>query len=256
MSTNQDFNYRAELKKTFEERRSRNPLYSLRSFARDLEVSVTALSDVLTAKRNFSKKNARKIIEKLHWSPLEQKSFLESINSAPLSKTEEKILKMQDDQFKFISEWYYLPILNLAKIENNKASPKWISGRLGISVSEAKEALQRLKSLGYIRIEKGKLVRLADSIKTTSGIPSAAIRKYHIQNLAVIQSAMENQPIEKRKTVSFTAAIDPKYLDEIKEAMDKFENKVLGIMNKGTPTEVYSMTAQLFPPTKANGKEK
>src|SRR5262245_19891132 len=112
-----EFDYRLALAQELKVRQARNSRYSLRSFARDLNVSVTALSDVLSGKRSFSHKNAEKVIQKLGWSPVQSQIFLADLAHSE-RPTPQKIAEMQlqDDQFHFISEWYYFVILNLAKI--------------------------------------------------------------------------------------------------------------------------------------------
>ena len=67
------FDYRLELKQVFQERRGRNPRYSLRSYARDLDLGVATLSQVLSGKRHLSVKNAKKVVYKLCWGPFQEK---------------------------------------------------------------------------------------------------------------------------------------------------------------------------------------
>jgi transcriptional regulator with XRE-family HTH domain len=50
-------------------RKERNPSYSLRSFARDLRLSPSCVSEILNNKRSPSPKNVRKIAEKLALDP-------------------------------------------------------------------------------------------------------------------------------------------------------------------------------------------
>lgn len=50
------FDYRKELVLELKERQFRNKSYSIRAFARDLSVSVTALHGVISGQRHFSKK--------------------------------------------------------------------------------------------------------------------------------------------------------------------------------------------------------
>ena len=69
-----EFNYREALRHSLRERKVKNSGYSQRAFARDLGVSSTALSDVLSGKRNFSEENAQKVAERLSFSPDQHQS--------------------------------------------------------------------------------------------------------------------------------------------------------------------------------------
>lgn len=205
------FDYRRSLAEELRVRQVRNPRYSLRSFARDLGVSVTALSDVLSGKRHFSKRNALQVMDRLGWAPLERASVFVSISSVsqPQRQTSSLSLRLADDQFRVIADWYYLVILNLAQIEGAKSAPAWICQRTGISSQEAREAIKRLKRLGYISTKNGELRRLAPNVETTTEVPSAAIRKYHRQNFKLAEEAQEHVPFERRQISSFTVATDP-----------------------------------------------
>lgn len=240
------FNYRESLNQELRIRQARNPRYSLRSFARDLGVSVTALSDVLSAKRDFSKINAERVIARLGWSPLQSAAFLNTLNEgkAPVSK---ESLLLADDRFNFISEWYYLVILNLARLPDAKAAPAWISRQTGISIEEAREAVKRLQRLGYISIEKGRLVRQVPEVATTTEIPSAAIRKYHRQNFHLAERAQETVPFERRQISSFTVATDPARLKRAKKMLTEFMDKLADALESENPTEVYTVSTQMFP---------
>ena len=127
-----DFDYRVALANELTARTARNARYSLRSFARDLGVSVTALSDVLSGKRHFAVKNAYRVIEKLGWSPLQSEAFLQNIVAGvPPKQTREEIL-LNDDLFRVISDWYYLVILNWARVKmlrlhRNGSRNDWVS---------------------------------------------------------------------------------------------------------------------------------
>lgn len=241
------FEYRVALMTELRTRQARNPRYSLRSFARDLGVSVTALSDVLSGKRHFARKNAQQIIEKLGWSPLQAQSFIETVSGKPSASTDRTHLLLSDDLFHMISDWYYLVILNLAKIPSAKSSPKWVSQRLGITAQEAKEAIERLKRLGYLETQNGRLKRLIPTLDTSTEIPSAAIRKYHRQNFIVAERAQESVPFERRQISSFTVATDPERVKKAKMMLNGFMRKLEEVLESDNPTEVYTLSTQLFP---------
>ncbi len=67
------------LRREFALRESRNPRYSLRSFARDLDFNQGDLSRVMSLKLGLTLKGGKKIIEKLSLSREEKYLFLKSI---------------------------------------------------------------------------------------------------------------------------------------------------------------------------------
>ena len=74
-----DKSYRTTLLDELTRRKNKNPSYSLRAYARDLGISSTSLSDVLSAKRNLSRKNALKVAEKLGYTSVQTESLLSQI---------------------------------------------------------------------------------------------------------------------------------------------------------------------------------
>ena len=64
------------IQRAFDERRQRNPKYSLRAFARDLSVSVQTLSQILKGHLGLSLSNAQSFAEKLNFSEADKRVFL------------------------------------------------------------------------------------------------------------------------------------------------------------------------------------
>ena len=234
-----------------QKRKDRNQFYSLRAFARDLGVGSTTLSDVLASKRQLSKANIVKISEKLSLSPIE----IEKLNLERTGKNKEELqkiierLELEDREFRLISQWYYLAILNLAKLKTNKSCPLWIAKRLGIKENEAKMALGTLEAMNFIVTKKGKMCRTAYPLSTSHDIPSRAIRKYHKEVLYKAIDILENENVEttNREYSSTTMLIDPDQLGKAKKLMSDTKRKVEKILESGTPTEVYNFTYQIFP---------
>lgn len=229
-------------------RRKRNSLYSLRAFARDLGLGVGSLSEVLAGKRELSKSNLMKVLPNLNLSKEELESLLKR-DETPRTPVEEHQLLLED-QFKLIADWYYLAILNLAKIKNNKSSAAWISDRLGIDNYLAIEALERLQRLGLLKIEKSKLVRTSKPLTTSADLPSTAIRKHHSQNLALAEKTLHSVPVDLREFGSVTMPVNLKNLPKVKALLLKTRKKAADLLEDNNTTEVYTLSFQLFPLTK------
>jgi uncharacterized protein (TIGR02147 family) len=232
-------------------RKSRNSAYSLRAFARDLGISPTAISDFLNGKRQLSKTNLNRICESLNLSPLQREAlFKVKKNSPSQSASETQRIILADDTFRVIADWYYLAILNLAKIKTNSANPKWIAERLAISSENAADALERLIRLGFIKVKRGRLHRTAQALGTLRDIPSLAIKKHHTDNLNLAREALHNVPVELREFSSTTMAISISQLAKAKDLLMKSKHKVASVLEKGDADAVYVLSFQLFPLSK------
>jgi transcriptional regulator with XRE-family HTH domain len=232
-------------------RQARNPSYSIRAFARDLEIGVATLSEVLGGKRNISKTNLEKVLEKLLVSPLEREKlwdeYRDKVNRP--HEVDDKML-IDEDLFRLIADWHYLAVLNLSKVKGFNGNPEWIAQRLGIKASEAKESLERLMRLELFRKVRGRYVRTKKSLTTTRDIPSAAIRKHHSQNLLLAEQSLHRDPVEYREFGSVTLAVNLKKLPLAKELLLKTRKKIVDMLDKGETSEVYTLSFQLFPLTK------
>ena len=233
-------------------RRSRNTLYSMRAFARDLNLGVGSLSEVLSGKRDLSKNNLVKVLQNIELPPDLKNSLLKKESIKPQTSEEVHRLLL-DDQFRLISDWYYIAILNLAKLPINKASPKWIAKRLNIELYQAIEALERLQRLGLLKILKQRLVRTAQPLTTSSDLPSTAIRKHHAQNLQLAEKSLQRDPVHLREFASVTMPVNLKNLPKLKELLLKTRKKAACLLEDSEASEVYTLSFQLFPLTVTKG---
>jgi hypothetical protein len=244
--------YRVLLFEELSQRRKKNPLYSLRAFARDLQVSTTCLSDVLAQKRRFSKKNAAKIAQNLGLAGTVPSSA--AIRTPTDPRTSYDLQTLTEAEFAEISDWHHYAILNLAKLRSNNASPAWIARRLAIDEAVAATALERLTAAGLIQVCAGKLHRTSRPLTTSNGVPSSSIRKYHSQILQLASRSLEQDPVETREFAAATIAIDPARIDEAREMLYSALEKVTAFLELGDAShrrEVYSLAVQFFPLTRA-----
>lgn len=235
----------------FKKRKERNPNFSLRSFAKWLGVSPAQLSQMIAGKRPVTLKSMKKITERLGLSPSEKKSliltFLQQKKFIENSE-EKKVLKMQEDQFRLISDWYHFAILSLSQLKGSHSDPRWIARRLGISVEQAHQALLRLERLGIVQI-KPQLRQVSDPLEVVSHTTSEAIRKYHKQNMNLALEKIETVPNQLRQFQSISIPLNPKNLEQFKKLIDEFLNQASDLSEKYEGIEVYNLNVQLFPVT-------
>jgi uncharacterized protein (TIGR02147 family) len=73
--------FRSFLKEELELRKARNPRYSLRSFARDLNLSAPRLSDVLKVRYGLSRPAAHAVAERLRFNRAEADYFCDLVEA-------------------------------------------------------------------------------------------------------------------------------------------------------------------------------
>jgi len=250
----------------YEEMRAKNAAFSLRAFARRLDVSPSTLTRVLNGERSVSRPLAEHICEKLVLDPQERADVLDTfpsnrryrkestkINS---TETDPSYLQLSADQFRIIGEWYHFGILSLLKTKGFKNDPEWIAGRLGISTREAAAAIERLERLGMIRLDMhGQWTRTRPRARTSDDVLNLSLQKAHRQNLELGQEALASIPVDLRDFSAITMPTTPELLPKAKELIRKFQDDLSELLESKPGTEVYKFCTQLFPLTKLKTPE-
>jgi len=245
--------YRTWLSQELLRRISLNPSYSLRRFAQQLGVSPSTLSGVLSGKRKLTLKASTKIVEKLGLSPREAQRFFNLVTSAHTgsvmnaSAATPEFIRLSEEVFQVISEWYHHAILELTYVKGAKADPKWIAKKLGITHSESAQALTRLIDLGLIEIKNGRPIKTIAYLATQDGKSSVAIRKRHKQILQKAVASLEQHSVDERDFTAMTMSIDPTLLPEAKKRIAAFRRELSSFLESKKRKQVYELAIQLFP---------
>jgi uncharacterized protein (TIGR02147 family) len=241
-----------------------NPQYSLRAFAKKVDIHAGALSSILNGKRNVSRQLAERIAEKLFLDPQERSELLGLFpeKRRPLAAGLEsgvlhaRYLEFNASQFKIVAEWEHFAVMSLLNCANFESDPKWIADRLGITESRAKQVLERLVQLELFRLdETGNYIRQPRSYRTSDDIANVSLNKCHEQTLELAKLSLYRDSVKQRDFTSITMAIDPSKIPEAKERIRKLQDELSDILESGDRTEVYRMAVQLFPMTKVTDGE-
>lgn len=245
--------YRDILSSELLSRKQSNPRFSLRAFAKQLDLSASHLSSLIIGKRNLTTQQAHKLLNKLELSPADKSLFLSSafphLIETPTSQ-EHRTQLIAEDKFTFLAEWYHFAILSLGDIAANKATPAWVSERLGITELQARDALNRLQRLDLISVKTdGSFKQTGHPLTTTDDIPSGAIKAYHRSIIDVAKSKLDTIPVDEREYGAVTMAINPAKLEKAKKMIREFQNQFCEELEVGKKKSVYTLSMQFFPLT-------
>jgi uncharacterized protein (TIGR02147 family) len=228
-------------------RRLKNRAYTLRSFAKHLDVSPAAVSEILNGKRRITKKMASRVAARLGLDPEKNDSIIRLFQDSK-NRSADRSQKLSTDQFQIVADWYHFAILSLLEIEGAKAEPTWISRRLGISIREATSALERLERLSMLRRDmRGRLRLTGTQFTTTDEISSVALRRSHALDLELAAASLDEDPLELRDFTAITMAIDPNNLPDAKKLIREFRDRLSQFMETGNKRSVYKFCMQLIP---------
>ncbi len=244
---------RSHLNLEFQKKLQRNPRYSLRSFARDLGLEPSSVSQILRGKRSVPKKRLPAILSKLGLEDLDIKPIP---NLSPPSKA--RFRRMNSAEFEPVSHWSFFAILELFELANFKSSPEWMADQLGIPTSLVEASLLTLQKAGLVhKNDKGDWAR--EPMYLTVGdlkVSTRTLREHQMQILEKSKWALENLEYETREHSSLVFAGASSQLPEAKKIIRKFK-KQLGLLlqqKKSELNEIYLLQVALVPVTKRRGK--
>lgn len=260
MTSYNKLDYRFLLMKELEQRQQKNAAYSLRAFARTLDISPAYISQIFSGKRVLSETAATFISQKLRWPAKRKKLFLTLLQyqKAPNQEAKDVIssqiqdlaeldfIELKQDQFQTVADWYHFAIVELSDLEEFRPEPKWVARRLGLSIDEATAALLRLVRVGLLKEKEGRLKRSSQHHRIQD-VPSQAIRAFHLSHLRAAEKALLTQSFESRDFSGTCVSISLENLPEIKELIRDFRSKINQYCSANTaPNAVYHLAVQFF----------
>lgn len=252
MLQNRSSDFKTYLQEELILRCKKNPAYSLRSFAKAIDVSPSFLSKILNGQRRITNQVFEKIATNLNLAPALLSSFKEDGEVG--FKTDLNFNSLHLEYFKIISDWYHYAIIELTNIDGFENSPNWIAARLGITTNQAKAAVDRLLNLELLELEGGKL-RPTSSGNTTlkNEFTDIAFKKMQDDLLNKAINSLWNEGIEKRDHTSICMAICPSDIPEVKKRLTKMRREICQYLErpqKEKPTQVYNLSLSFFSLTK------
>ncbi|MEK2690855.1 TIGR02147 family protein [Bdellovibrio sp. GT3] len=261
MKLDQSFHYKY-LADEFARRSNANPHYSLRSFARDLEVTPSWLSDFLSNKKGMAPKTAERLSVLLGMALTESRVFILS-SKAFHSRSEKdrkaatlelasfkqtKSYKMRPKDFSATGTWYHQAILELTEVEGFSHHEYELMERLRLPQATIRRAIQDLIAAELLKIEDGKMKPCFPETESTMDISSIAIRNFHEQVLNKGIKALHEQTVTHREFGSTTFAFDDSKIDEAKKALRKFQKQFADdfYTKSANKNSVYQFSVQFF----------
>lgn len=141
--------YQRRLREELATRQGNNSSYSLRSFARSLDLSSGAVAQLLSGKRIPSSRTVKRLLAGLSLEPEEAREFLTSLDQiqkgrglqrrrksisvvaegeALLGQTvreRRRIEKVSLDHFQVIADWYHYALLELTYLDSFQTDANW-----------------------------------------------------------------------------------------------------------------------------------
>jgi uncharacterized protein (TIGR02147 family) len=248
------------------ERKKKNPAYSLRAFARDLEITPAQLSIYLNQEKGLSIRTVQKILNLLQVSTIDHE-FILSQFLVNHFKDEKKSLPAQDvitnlktenytllpnEDFDLLKEWHYCGILALIETKNFQAEESWIAARLGISPEVAAHSLQQMIALQMIQTNAAGIWEVNGSyFANPDNQKNKSSQYFHQQIIQKSLASVGTISYEKRDFSSLLMSVRADQLPEAKKLIQSFREMFDQRFSMNTPSEekdeVFALAIQFFP---------
>jgi hypothetical protein len=241
------------LKIEFEKRVHKNPAFSLRAFAKKINIQQDLLSKLLNGKRGFSPSLTQKVSNFL--GLVTQQIFSEM----PLASELSNYSFVEDDEFMTISHWSNFAVIEVLKLKHSIHSSDYIAEKLGLPRVQTESILERLDRLGYIKKSKSRYKILKPSTHWLSQDKTSAARKnYQKELLYSAISSIEDIDLSLRDNSSTLFALDSKLIPEIKYRITQFRRNLdkYIIENSKHYDQVYNLSVALFPLSQTSNRAK
>jgi uncharacterized protein (TIGR02147 family) len=258
--------YRLFLGDSYHYFKTRFRQFSFRYFSKRAGfASPNFLKLVIEGKRNLSADSIPRFADALKLSKAEAEFFAHLVefnqSKNPSHRAEhaqlmlqckgfQKIHPLQQAEYAYYANWFYIPVRELAGMREFREDPEWIAQRIfpQITSSEAKQALQDLEALGMLTRLDGRLVQAQRTLNTENEVSSSAIARYHKEMLTKAAESIDAVPRASREISAACVPLSKAAAAKIKTMIQEFRREVLVIAAEDNEADtVYQINMQLFP---------
>ncbi|MFN8790735.1 MAG: TIGR02147 family protein [Bdellovibrionales bacterium] len=241
------------------------PTYSLRAFARDIGLSPSFVSRALKGQKRFSSSKLKVLfrvldVDRETQDKLKNLFVLDRMGQEFRSPSRSEFhnshlvyKRLPQKKSSLLTQWYYIPVLELLTVANFEMSEEEVASRLRITRTMVRESLEVLKRFDILQEKDGVLKRNHEDIRFASSISRPEIRQYHqSMMLRASEELQRSDPssFQARLITGITTGANPKKLEAAKGILNDAIHRVSKLLADEQASEVYQINLQLFPLTR------
>jgi uncharacterized protein (TIGR02147 family) len=264
----------SNLLQAFLDRKSaENSRFSLRAFSRQLGISASQLSRILSRKAPLTLDCANKIAPILYSaSSGKQEFFIDIVRLCNSGEGEPNIIEflfnkllsldsgeLDQARLRCLSDWSVVATFDAFGLAKPPRSLEDLASMLGVSLREAEVALRQLEHAQLLEPVEGWYQRKVEQFYTTCDVPSAIIRNLHRQLIGKAMQAIDGQDVSRRYLRGMSLSLNSELLPRVRELVEAFclEVEKLEQESSGSADSLYQLNLQFFDllsPTKQEKK--
>lgn len=239
------------LNSEFTKRQQKNARYSLRAFAKSLNLDATALLRIMQEERIPTVATSLKILKALG---IEQPTAADDIRKRIVAKKKQKNL-LQDSfdhkEFETLFELKHLYVLSA--LRSTQFTLSQIKAKLwkscGISESDFNKIVTELQSIGAVRATENSFETVIKH-KSTVPIPFTTDKRRKLQQEVLTKAiqAVDEIAFEERDNAFLILSLNKKDWPQVKRILKEARAKINKLSEKAKPTDtVYNICTGAFP---------
>lgn len=260
-------NYRSFLSQWFAYKKSSNPRFSYRLFARLAgQKSSSLLHHVINGERNLTPATLEGVVQALKLRAGEAQFFRllveldQAADEAARNAAWEKISTtrrfrearpIERAAVEYLSNWSLPAIRELASRADFRPDPVWVGQALRppISPAAAEQALHTLLELGFLVQEGESLVPAEASLATPAEVQGMAYRNYHRVMLERASASIDAFAPEERHLLAVTVGVPASLMPTLKAESTAFMQRLMHLCDASEQDadQVLQLNLQIFP---------
>jgi uncharacterized protein (TIGR02147 family) len=246
----------------YELRNLRNPSYSWRSFARDLKLSPSMLSEFLKGRYGLSRGKATQVAEMIRLDSTHTEHFIDLLESDfHRAQSQRQLAKLRvaermknpsthisRETLADILDWTYFAVLEVVGLERGKMSAESWTKPFRTCAQTLQGTVQKLIDLKLLRREGDAIVPAEEVTIASDQLPPQEIQKLHAQVLNLGQMALSELNPDEREAISIFASIRA---DDFAEMRKELNDSLIQVLNKYSSKSdadaVFCFGLQAFP---------
>ena len=243
------------LKDELSRRQRSNTDYSIRAFAKYLNIDQSSLCSILKGTRTIPKKHVEPIADKLGLEQSEKQKFKESVSSSSIKLKDLKPRKqarysLSQEEFKRVSTPNAFAILTLLELDQFKYDTQWISNILNIEESLVIKVIQDLKEVDLVHEIDGSLYKTKNRVSSSDEIKSEEVFNFHKSTLIDAIEIGKKLNVEKRYFSTLTLPTNLDVLPKAKKIIKEFEDKIEALLDETqNRKDLVRLSLQFYPLT-------
>ncbi|CAN5479673.1 hypothetical protein BH10BDE1_BH10BDE1_24400 [soil metagenome] len=232
--------YREVLKYEYDLRHGRNPSYSLNAYARDLDLSSSRLSEILSGKQGLSSGRAKLVGTKIGYEQKKLDWFCNLVEAETArsrtakASAERKLRRFKNGVLSRSIEldrpmkvsWLHFAIRRMTSLQNFLSDANWIATRLKVSVAVVTQTIDELLRARMLSKDSDGTLTMSENVHSPIGAMDEESAERYCSDMLAKALESRKMPKDRRRMGIHFFTIDEDQMPELIEIIEEFEDRL------------------------------